>query len=80
MASTNYKYYQPNEKDIKDKYGDCVIRALTKVLDKTWVEIFDELIPIARELQAMPNSKIAYETYLKSKGFIYVGISNKKRQ
>lgn len=30
MASRNYKYYQPNEKDLKDNYGDCVVRALTK--------------------------------------------------
>ena len=31
MASRNYKYYQPNDKDLKDQYGDCVVRALTKV-------------------------------------------------
>ena len=33
-----YKYYQPNKKDLKDQYGDCVIRALTKVMDKEWLE------------------------------------------
>lgn len=27
MASRNYKYYQPNDKDLKDQYGDCVVRA-----------------------------------------------------
>lgn len=78
MKRTNFEYYQPNQKDIKDKYGDCVIRALTKVLDKSWVEVFDELVPIAREIQTMPNCKPAYEEYLKSKGFTYQGISNKK--
>lgn len=31
MASRNYKYYQPNDKDLKDQYGDCVVRALTKI-------------------------------------------------
>lgn len=76
--SRYFKYYQPNEKDIKDKYGDCVIRALTKALDKTWLEVFDDLVIIARELQSMPNSKICYETYLKRNGFNYYGISNKK--
>lgn len=25
-----YKYYQPNDKDLKDKFGDCVIRAFDK--------------------------------------------------
>ena len=78
MSNKNYKYYQPNKKDIKDDYGDCVIRALTKVLGKEWLEVFEELIPIARELQCMPNGKPSYEAYLKSKGFEYHGISNRK--
>lgn len=73
-----YQYYQPNKKDLKDTYGDCVIRALTKVTGKSWLEVFDELLPHARELQCMPNSKPAYETYLLNNGFEYVGVSNKK--
>ena len=28
--STRWKYYQPNKKDLKDEYGDCVIRALVR--------------------------------------------------
>lgn len=78
MASRNYKYYQPNKKDLKDDYGDCVIRSLTKVLDMEWLQVFDELLPYARELQCMPNGKPCYEKFLKNKGFIYNGISNKK--
>lgn len=78
MASRNYKYYQPNKKDLKDKYGDCVIRALTKAMNKEWLEVFEELLPYARQLQCMPSEKLCYETYLKANGFEYVGISNKK--
>ena len=73
-----YKYFQPNKLDIKDKEGDCVIRALVKATGKTWIEVFDELIPYARRLQTMPNCKKAYEAYLKDQGFVYIGISNKK--
>lgn len=73
-----YKYYQPNKKDIKDEYGDCVVRALTKVMNKTWIEVFNELIPYAIEIQCMPNDKVCYERYLKDNGFVYHGISNKK--
>lgn len=69
-----YQYYQPNKKDIKDEYGDCVIRAFTKALDKDWLEVFDELIPYARETQTMPNNKPAYEKYLADKGFKWYGI------
>ena len=78
MASRNYKYYQPNKKDLKDKYSDCVIRALTKVTGESWTEVFDELVPIAREMQCVPNEKACYEEYLKRKGFTYHGVSNKK--
>lgn len=73
-----YKYYQPNKKDIKDNYGDCVVRAPTKVMNKTWLEVFNELITYAIEIQCMPNNKTCYERYLKDNGFEYHGISNKK--
>ena len=73
-----YQYYQPNKKDLKDKYGDCVIRALTKVLNMEWMEVFEDMIPFCREYQALHNNQIVYTEYLKSKGFKYVGISNKK--
>lgn len=76
--STRWKYYQPNKKDLKDEYGDCVIRALTKALGKEWLGVFDELIPIAREIQCPFNTKPCYEKYLTDKGFIYHGISNKR--
>lgn len=76
--STRWKYYQPNKKDLKDDYGDCVIRALTKVTGKEWLEVFEELLPYAREFQCMPNGKPCYGKYLEDTGFTYVGISNKK--
>lgn len=78
MANKNYKYYQPNKKDLKDEFGDCVMRALTKALDMDWLDVFDEITPLSRELQVPFNCKPCYEAYLKSKGFTYQGISNKK--
>lgn len=78
MKSKCFTYYQPNGKDIKDTFGDCVIRALTKVENKSWVEVFDELAPIAREMQCMPNGKPCYEEFLKRRGYEYVGVSNKR--
>lgn len=78
MANKTYIYYQPNKKDIKDDYGDCVIRALTKVIDKTWMDVFTDMLSICTEYQALHNNQVVYTNYLKSKGFTYVGISNKK--
>jgi hypothetical protein len=51
-----YQYYQPNTKDIKDRQGDCAIRALTKFLNISWVEAFDMLVKYARETQTMINN------------------------
>jgi hypothetical protein len=78
MGSRNFVYYQPNKKDLKDGYGDCAIRALTKALDKSWLEVYDILVKKGRELQCMPNGKPAYSAVLEEYGFTYHGISNKK--
>lgn len=46
-----YAYYQPNDKDLKDQYGDCTIRALSKALGVSWAEAFDLMMPLCREAQ-----------------------------
>ena len=79
--SKRFQYYQPNKKDLKDKYGDCTIRTLSKVFDCTWLEAFDMMIPYCREYQCsnifdLPSS-IEKEIF-KKLGFDYYGISNKK--
>ena len=76
-----FRYYQPNEKDTKDKYGDCTIRALSKALNLSWLDAFDKTIPICREYQVsnvfdVPSDK--RKTLLKHLGFSYTGVSNKK--
>lgn len=79
--SRYYKYYQPNDKDHKDKYGDCQIRALSKALNKSWLEVFDLTVPICRERQIMDIFCCELNTTkecMKELGFEYTGISNKK--
>ena len=73
-----FVYYQPNDKDLKDTYYDDPIRALTKILNLSWVEVFDDMVTYARELQCSFVEKQCYDLYLMDKGFIYVGVSNKK--
>ena len=76
-----YKYYQPNHLDIKDEYGDCTIRALSKALDCSWLEAFDKTIPICRKYQVAnifdAPARIRKE-FLDQLGFDYQGISNKR--
>lgn len=48
-----FKYYQPNKLDLKDQYGDCTIRALSKVLNKSWLDTFDVCLPTMRRYQVV---------------------------
>ena len=75
-----YHYYQPNELDVSDDYGDCVIRALSKALDKSWVDTFNLIVPYELKYQC-PISCMPLKLYKKvmdELGFDYIGISNKK--
>lgn len=81
MSRKRFCYYQPNDNDLKDNYGDCQIRALSKALDVSWVEAFDRTIPICREAQVYTifGAPAAVRNKLLEKlGFKYTGISNKK--
>lgn len=75
-----YKYYQPNKKDLKDAYGDCVIRAISKVLDLSWVETFklcfDYELQYQCPISCMPLS--LYKKVFEDLNFTYNGISNKR--
>ena len=81
MNYGRFVYFQPNDKDIKDKVGDCQIRALAKVLNKTWLEGFDLITPICREQQVMDifscDLKKTKEA-LQRIGLEYTGVSNKR--
>lgn len=58
--------------------GDCVIRALTKALEMEWKAVFNELVPYAIEMQAMPNNKVCYEKYIADKWLVWYGCKAKK--
>lgn len=81
MKDKYYAYYQPNETDIKDKVGDCQIRALSKALGLTWLEVFDLTMPMCRE-ERVPSIFSCDLTRTKrlmaNLGFVYTGVSNKK--
>lgn len=81
MKNPNYKYYQPNRKDLKDKYGDCTIRALTKVFEISWLEAFRLTIPYCESYQCsnifdMP--RVLVTEVMEDLGFKYTGVSNAK--
>lgn len=53
MGKQTYVYYQPNDKDLKDQYGDCSIRALSKALGVSWLEAWDAVMPLCRKHQLL---------------------------
>ena len=76
--STRWKYYQPNKMDLKDNYGDCAVRTICKAEDMEWLEAYDLMYKLSREVQSPLNCKQGFEHILKNLGYTYTGISNKK--
>ncbi len=62
-----YKEYNPNTDN--NKAGDCVIRAITKALNKTWEEAYIGVITKGFELRDMPSINYVWGSYLKDNGF-----------
>ena len=81
MGKRRFCYYQPNKKDLKDEYGDCTIRALSKALGVTWLEAYDRAMPLCRFYQV--SNVFGAPSYIQRQiieklGFKYHGISNKR--
>ena len=73
-----YKYFQPNDKDLKDKYGDCAVRAVCVVENLSWLDAYDIMYKYSRKVQSPMNCKIGFEEIMQQLGYTYVGVSNKK--
>lgn len=58
-----YAFTNPHPKGIKS-HGDCVFRAIAIATGKDWLEVYDELCALGRELLCPPNDKLTYATYL----------------
>lgn len=79
--SSNYVYYQPNELDKHDRYGDCTVRALSKAFDCSWKEAYEKQIPYCLKYQVTstfdcPASQA--KIILKDLGFEYHSIKVSK--
>lgn len=61
-------YYNPNP--LNKRTGDCVIRALTKLLDADWDTVFVDLFTKAFAMKDMMDHNIVWNDYLESLGYI----------
>lgn len=78
MRNKYYKYYQPNKKDLKDNYGDCAVRCICKAENLEWLDAYDMMYKLSREVQCPLNCKDGFEHIVKTLGYDYGKISNKK--
>ena len=62
-----YSYYNPHPS--KRRIGDCVIRALTKALNKSWKDVYLELSLEGYLRCDLPNADIVWGKRLLKKGF-----------
>jgi hypothetical protein len=64
----NYVFYNANPKKLLSS-SDCVIRAISKALNKSWEDVYMDLVKIGLETKAMPSQKKTFEKYLNELGY-----------
>lgn len=62
-----WKSYNPNPNGAK--VGDCVIRALSKALGKSWEDTYIELCMYGLKMADMPSANHVWGAYLRDKGY-----------
>ena len=67
-----YRYYCPNpHPHYKDSItGDCVVRAISKVLEQTWNDTYWDLCDEGFLMGDWGNSNVVWDMYLRDCGFI----------
>lgn len=66
--TTYFHYYNANSHNRKT--SDCVLRAISTVMEQPWEVTFDELAIMSRKTGYMMNDSNVWIKYLESKGFV----------
>lgn len=62
-------FIRTNPNPVNNLVGDCVIRALSILLDSTWEFTFLDLCMFAYSMYDMPSSNSVWSAYLMDKGY-----------
>lgn len=62
-------YVAFNSNPMNKRVGDCVIRAISFATDKTWDDIFFDLLMKSYEMKDMPSSNNVWGAYLRDIGY-----------
>lgn len=71
------RFIEDNAHPKHKKTDDCVVRALALAEGKRWIEVYEELCALGREMFEMPNMKAVYERYLLERGWIKMPMPKK---
>lgn len=63
-----FVYYNPNPN--RNLVGDCVVRALCKLLNKRWLEVYAGICAQGAIMFDMPSSNAVWGAYLRRLGFV----------
>lgn len=62
-------WIQANPNPSRKIVGDCVIRAISILLDQDWFTTYDDLTALGKLLADMPSSNAVWSEFLFTKGF-----------
>ena len=63
----SFRYFNPNPD--RKQTSDCVVRALSKFLDITWLEAYMEICVYGGYNSDMPNVNSIWSSFLESRGY-----------
>ena len=63
----SYKYYNPNPNS--KSVGDCVVRAISKIMGYSWDKTYIELSIQGYLMKDLPDSNQVWDSYLRGCGF-----------
>lgn len=61
-----YRNYNPYGKIV----GDCVVRAISTILDEPWDDIYEDLTDEGFRMKDMPSANSVWGAYLQHRGFV----------
>lgn len=64
-----YIHYDPNPNHSASKKNDCVVRSISKALNKRWTRVYDELSSLGRRLGDWGCYFTVWGPYLRDYGF-----------
>lgn len=62
MKKMAYRFYNPNPEKLM--VGDCIIRGVAKLTNKSWDEIYIDLVTYGFKMKDLPDSNVVLGAYL----------------